>query len=55
MDSVTHTYGSNTTTNTAISSTTATSFKNLLCNAGTVNFLALWTPPSITLPTITRT
>ena len=55
MDSVTHTYGSNTTTNTSISSTTATSFKNLLCNAGTVNFLALWTPPSITLPTITKT
>ena len=49
MDSVTHTYGSNTTTNTSINSTTATSFKNLLCNSGTVSFLALWTPPNITL------
>ena len=55
MDNVTHTYGSNTTTNASISSTTATSYKNLLCNSGTVNFLALWTPPGITLPTIIKT
>ena len=55
MDGVTHTYGSSTTTATSISSTKATSFKNLLCNPGTVSFLALWTPPTITLPTVTRT
>ncbi|MBQ8452142.1 MAG: InlB B-repeat-containing protein, partial [Clostridia bacterium] len=36
MDSTTHTYGSNTTTNTSISSTKETSFKNLRATAGTV-------------------
>ena len=55
MDGVTHYYDSKTTTSASISSTTATSYKNLLCNAGTVNFLALWTPPEITLPTVTKT
>ena len=44
MDSVTHTYGSSTTTNTSISSTKETSFKNLHSTSGaTVTFEALWT------------
>ena len=55
MDTVTHYYDSKTTKSTSISSTTATSYKNLLCNDGTVKFLALWTPPEITLPTVTKT
>ena len=50
MDSVTHTYGSNTTTSTSISSTKATSFKNLRGTSGTVTFTALW--EDTTAPTI---
>ncbi len=42
MDSVTHTYGSQTTTSTSISSTTATSFMNLRSTSGTVTFEAQW-------------
>ena len=43
MDSVTHTYGSGTTTATSISSTKETSFKNLHSTSGeTVTFEALW-------------
>ena len=49
MDSVEHTYGSNTTTATSISSTTATSFKNLRATAGTVTFTAQWTANTYTL------
>ena len=43
MDSVTHTYGSSTTTATSISSTNATSFTNLRASSGTVTFKATWT------------
>ena len=44
MDSVTHTYGSSTTTSTSISGTKATSFKNLHSTSGaTVTFTATWT------------
>ena len=44
MDSVTHTYGNQTTTDTSIASTTATTFKNLTSVSGnTVTFTALWT------------
>ena len=43
MDSVTHTYGSSTTTSTSIASTKETSFKNLHSTSGsTVTFEALW-------------
>ena len=52
MDSVTHTYGSSTTTSTSISSTKATSFKNLRSTSGTVTFTALWkdaTKPTISM------
>ncbi len=53
MDSVTHTYGSSTTTATSISSTKETSFKNLHSTSGeTVTFEALWndqTPPTFTV------
>ena len=50
MDSgVTHTYGSETTTNTSISQTTATSFKNLRSTSGTVTFTAQWTPAIYTI------
>jgi hypothetical protein len=43
MDSVTHTYGSATTTSTSISGTKATSFKNLHSTSGsTVTFTAKW-------------
>lgn len=45
MDSVTHTYGSNTTTATSISKTKETSFKNLHSTKGaTVTFTATFTP-----------
>jgi len=43
MDSVTHTYGSSTTTATSISKTKETSFKNLRSTSGTVTFVANWT------------
>ena len=44
MDSVTHTYGNQTTTDTSIASTTATTFNNLTSVSGnTVTFTALWT------------
>ena len=58
MDSVTHTYGSSTTTSTSISSTTATSFKNLRGTRGTVTFTALWkdnTKPTISMSKSTST
>jgi hypothetical protein len=43
MDGVTHTYGTQTTTATSISSTKETSFKNLHSTSGaTVTFEALW-------------
>ncbi len=43
MDSVTHTYGSSTTTATSIASTKETSFKNLHSTSGaTVTFEAQW-------------
>ena len=42
MDTTTHTYGGSTTTGTSISSTKATSFKNLRISAGTVTFTAHW-------------
>ncbi|MBR1679512.1 MAG: InlB B-repeat-containing protein, partial [Bacilli bacterium] len=44
MDSVTHNYGSSTTTNTSINGTKATSFKNLRATSGTVTFTAEWEP-----------
>ena len=48
MDSVTHTYGGSTTTNTSISSTKATSYKNLhSTNGSTVTFTATWSANSI--------
>ena len=44
MDTVTHTYGSNTTNATSIASTDATSFKNLHATSGSeVTFKAQWT------------
>ncbi|MBP9999614.1 MAG: InlB B-repeat-containing protein [Proteobacteria bacterium] len=43
MDSVTHTYGNSTTASNSISSTTATTFKNLRSTSGTVTFTAQWT------------
>ena len=46
MDSVIHTYGSATTIATSISSTKATTFKNLRSTSGTVTFTAQWTPNS---------
>ena len=49
MDSVTHTYGSSTTTNTSISGTKATSFKNLRSTSGTVTFTATWTANTYTV------
>ena len=49
MDSVTHTYGSNTTTSTSISKTKETSFKNLRSTSGTVTFTATWTINQYTL------
>ncbi len=49
MDSVTHTYGSSTTTNTSINGTTATSFKNLRGTSGTVTFTAQWTANTYTI------
>ena len=58
MDSVTHTYGSSTTTSTSISSTKATSFKNLRSTSGTVTFTALWkdtTKPTISMSKSTST
>ena len=55
MDSVTHTYGSKTTTQTSLTGVKDTTFKNLRSTSGTVNFLAKWTPPTITLPKITKT
>ena len=51
MDSVTHTYGSNTTTATSISSTTATTFNNLRSTSGTVTFTAQWTKAQVTFDT----
>ena len=42
MDSVTHYYGSSTTTNTSINSTKETSYKNLRSTSGTVTFTAQW-------------
>jgi hypothetical protein len=43
MDSVTHTYGSSTTTSTSIASTKETSFMNLHSTSGAeVTFEALW-------------
>ena len=47
MDSVTHTYGTSTTTSTSISSTNATTFKNLRSASGTVNFEAQWIPNKV--------
>lgn len=55
MDSVTHTYGSNTTTDTTISSTKETTFKNLRSTQGAVTFTASWTAPTFTLPKISKT
>ena len=49
MDSVTHTYGTSTTTATSIASTKETSFKNLRSTAGTVTFTALWEPNVYTI------
>ena len=53
MDSVTHTYGSSTTTATSIASTKETSFKNLHSTSGsTVTFEAIWIDdikPTVTL------
>lgn len=54
MDSTTHTYGSNTTTQTSLTGVKATTFKNLRSTNGTVTFTAKWTPPTITLPKITK-
>lgn len=42
MDSVTHTYGNSTTTNSSISSTKETNYKNLRSTSGTVTFTANW-------------
>ena len=42
MDSVTHTYGSSTTTSTSITSTKETNYKNLRSTSGTVTFTANW-------------
>ena len=56
MDSVTHTLGTTTTTATSATGIKATSFKNLRSNnSAKVNFTATWNPPTITLPTITKT
>ena len=50
MDSVTHTYGSNTTTETSISDTKETSFKNLHSTQdATVTFTAKWTANTYTV------
>jgi hypothetical protein len=49
MDSVTHYYGSSTTTNTSINSTKETSYKNLRSTSGTVTFTAQWTAITYTL------
>ena len=54
MDSVTHTYGTLTTTNTSIASTKATKYKNLRSTSGTVTFTASWEGPTITLPKVTK-
>ena len=54
MDNTTHTYGSNTSTATSLSGIKVTTFKNLRATGGTVSFSATWTPPTITLPTITK-
>ena len=54
MDSVTHTYGALTTTNTSISSTQAIKFKNLRSTSGTVLFTANWEGPTIILPTVEK-
>ena len=42
MDSIAHTYGSNTSTNTTLNNVTSTSFKNLRQTSGTVYFKANW-------------
>jgi hypothetical protein len=60
MDSVTHTYGSATTTATSISSTKETSFKNLNSTSGvTVTFEAIWVddikPTNVTITTTNNT
>ena len=57
MDSSTHTLGSasNTSTSTTATEIKGTTFRNLRLSAGAVSFTAKWTPPSITLPTITKT
>ena len=49
MDSVTHTYGSNTTTATSISKSKETSYKNLRSTSGTVTFTATWSINQYTL------
>ena len=54
MDTVTHTFGTTTSTSTTATGIKATSFKNLRSTAGEVAFSAKWKAPSITLPTITK-
>ena len=50
-----HVYGTTTATEVSSTGRKETTFKNLRNDLGTVNFTAKWTPPSIKLPTITKT
>ena len=54
MDSVSHTYGSKTSTATSLTGIKDTTFKNLRSTSGTVKFKATWKPVTMTLPTITK-
>lgn len=49
LDTITHTYGSKTTTSTSISKTKETSFKNLRGDIETVTFTATWIPNTYTI------
>ena len=55
MDSITHYFGSTTSTATSSTGRKETTFKNLRSTAGTVTFTATWNSPTIKLPTITKT
>ncbi len=54
MDSIEHIYGSNRTTNESIDGTLETKYKNLRSTPGTVRFDAIWSPPTITLPSVVK-
>ena len=55
MDSITHYFGSTTSTATSVTGRKETTFKNLRSTSGTVTFTATWDRPTVKLPTVSKT